>query len=84
MRSNELGLLPLGCMLFDEVGEEEHLENGEDDEQLDEDEGPQRLAQLHVSEAVVIEVKTLYRNPCLFIVVSKNDANLQFFSKKTA
>ena len=44
--------------LFDDVGKEEQFENEEHDEELDEDYRPKCLAQRHVSEAVVIQVKS--------------------------
>ena len=49
-------LIALGVML-QEIGEEENLENDEDNEQLDKDNGPQRLAEVHMPETVVIEVE---------------------------
>ena len=50
------GFVPGGVFL-QKIGEEEHLEDGEHDEQLDEDDGPQRTAQLHVPEAFVVEIE---------------------------
>ena len=44
-------------MFLQEVGEEEHFEDGEDNEKFDEDNGPQRLAEAHRAETIVIEVK---------------------------
>ena len=44
-------------MLFQEVWKEEELQDDEDDEELDEDDGPQRPSQLHVTEAVVVEIE---------------------------
>jgi len=49
-------LVALGVLL-EEIGKEEYLEDGEHDEQFDEDDGPQRLAEAHVPEPVVIQVK---------------------------
>ena len=43
-------------MLLEEIGEEKYLEHHKDDEQLDEDDGPQRLAQAHVPETIDVEV----------------------------
>jgi len=40
----------------EKVGKEKELQDGEDDEQLDENDGPQGLAQRHVAETVSIEV----------------------------
>ena len=50
------GFVAAGVFL-QKIGEEEHLEDGEHDEQLDEDDGPQRTAQLHVPEAFVVEIE---------------------------
>jgi hypothetical protein len=44
-------------VLLQEVGEEEHFQDGKDDEELDEDNGPQRTPQFHVLETVVVEVE---------------------------
>jgi len=44
-------------MRFDVVGEEKQLEDKEDDDELDEDDEPERLAQRHVAETVIIEVE---------------------------
>ena len=43
-------------MSAEEVGEEEDLEDGKHDEEFDEDDGPERAAERHVAEAVVVEV----------------------------
>ena len=48
-------LVALG-VLFQKVGEEEQLQHHEDDEQLNQDDGPQRLTQAHVPESVGVEV----------------------------
>ena len=55
-RSHVAGLVALGVLL-QEVGEEEHLEDGKHDEKFDEDDGPQRLAEAHVAETVVVQVE---------------------------
>ena len=41
-------------MLREEVGEEENLEHSEDDDQLDDDDRPQRAPDFHVPETVGI------------------------------
>ena len=43
-------------VLLQEVGQEEQFQHHKDDEQLDEDDGPQRPAQAHVPESVDVEV----------------------------
>ena len=54
-RRHESSLVAIGVLL-EEVGEKEDLENHEDNEQLDQDNGPQCLAEAHIPETVVIEV----------------------------
>ena len=44
-------------MLADEVGEKEHFQDGKYDDQLHDDNRPQRLSQRHVAKAVVVEVE---------------------------
>jgi hypothetical protein len=44
-------------MLLDEVRKEEELQDDENDKKLYQDDGPQRLAQPHVAEAIVVEVE---------------------------
>ena len=58
---HKLRLLSLLCMLRKEVGEEEYLQHGEDDEELDGDDDPQRAPQPHLSETVVIEVECVLK-----------------------
>ena len=53
----DVGGFVAGGVFLQEIGEEEHLEDGEHDEQLDEDDGPQRTPQLHVPEAFVVEIE---------------------------
>ena len=43
-------------MLFQEIGEEKQLQDKEHDEELDENDGPERLSQLHVPESVGIQI----------------------------
>ena len=49
-------LVALG-VLFQEVGEEEYLQDGENDKQFDYNDSPQRLAQTHVAKAVIVEME---------------------------
>jgi hypothetical protein len=44
-------------MLFQEVGEEKHLEHCKDNKQFYQNNRPKRLAKAHIPETVVIEVK---------------------------
>jgi hypothetical protein len=46
-------------MCADIVGEKEHLQYGKDDEQLNQDDGPERAPQRHLAKAVPIEVESL-------------------------
>ena len=58
---HKLRFLPLLCVVGKEVGEEEHLQNGEHDEEFDGDDGPQRAAQSHLPEAIIIEVECVLK-----------------------
>ncbi len=58
---HEVGLMSLFRMGLQVVGEEEDLEDGKHDEQLEGNDEPQRLAQAHVAKAVVIEVENLFK-----------------------
>ena len=49
-------LITIGVLL-QEVGEEEYLQDGEHNEQFNQYDGPQRLAEAHIPEAVVVEVE---------------------------
>ena len=55
-RCHKAGFIAIG-MLLEEVGEEENLENDKDNEQFNQDNRPQRLAEVHIPETVVIEVE---------------------------
>jgi hypothetical protein len=57
LRRNKLGLVALIGMLPNETGEEKHLQDGKHDEKLDENNRPQRLAEAHVPETIVIEIE---------------------------
>ena len=66
-----LRLITLLCLLLEEVGEEEELEDNEDDEELDENHEPERFSHRHTLEAVVVKMEdvvapSVYR--CLFPV----------------
>ena len=53
----EIGLATLFGMLMEEVWEEKQLQDEEHDEQLDGNDKPERLAQLHVAKPIVIEIE---------------------------
>ena len=55
-RRYKVSLLAIG-MLLQEIWEEEYFQYEEDDEQLDDDNSPQRLADCHRAKTVVVEVK---------------------------
>lgn len=55
-RCHVSGFIALG-MLLEKIGEEEYLEDGKHDEEFDEYDCPQRLAEAHVPETVVIEIE---------------------------
>ena len=46
-------------VLFQEIGEEEHLQDGKDDKQLNQDDSPKRLAQAHGAKSIVVEIESL-------------------------
>ena len=53
-------------MLLQEIGEKEELQDDEDDEQLNQDDSPERFAQTHVAEPVVIEVEDTIQEALFF------------------
>jgi len=55
-RCHVSGFIALG-MLLEKIRKEEYLEDGKHDEKLDENNRPQRLAEAHVPETVVIEIE---------------------------
>ena len=55
----EASLVSILCICIDKVRKEEELEHQEDDGKLDEDDGPERLAQGHRPETIVIEMEYL-------------------------
>ena len=54
---NEASLVSVLCIRIDKIRKEEELEHQEDDGKLDEDDSPQRLAQGHRPETIVIEME---------------------------
>ena len=56
---NEASLVSIFCIRIDKIRKEEELEHQEDDGKLDEDDGPERLAQGHRPETIVIEMEYL-------------------------
>ena len=55
----EACLVSILCICIDKVRKEKELEHQEDDGKLDEDDGPERLAQGHRPEAIIIEMEYL-------------------------
>ena len=55
----EDSLVSILCICIDKVRKEKELEHQEDDGKLDEDDGPERLAQGHRPEAIIIEMEYL-------------------------
>ena len=55
----EACLVSVLCIRIDKIWKEKELEHQEDDGKLDEDDGPERLAQGHRPEAIVIEMEYL-------------------------
>ena len=56
---NEASLVSVFGIRIDKIRKEEELEHQEDDGKLDEDDGPERLAQGHRPETIVIEMEYL-------------------------
>ena len=54
---NEASLVSILCIRIDKIRKEEELEHQEDDGKLDEDDSPERLAQGHRPETIVIEME---------------------------
>ena len=50
-------LLVVGEVRAEKIGEEEHLQHGHDEHDLDDDDLPQRPAHRHAAEAVTVEVE---------------------------
>ena len=55
----EASLVSVFGIRIDKIRKEEELEHQEDDGKLDEDDGPERLAQGHRPEAIIIEMEYL-------------------------
>ena len=55
----EASLVSVLCITVNIIRKEEELEHQEDDGKLDEDDGPERLAQGHRPEAIIIEMEYL-------------------------
>ena len=56
---NKACLVSVFCITVNIIRKEEELEHQEDDGKLDEDDGPERLAQGHRPETIVIEMEYL-------------------------
>ena len=56
---NEASLVSVLCICIDKIRKEEEFEHQEDDGKFDEDNGPERLAQGHLPETIVIEMEYL-------------------------
>lgn len=61
---NEIGFGAAVGVGFQEVGEEENLQNGEDDEELYQNNSPQSFAQFHLAETVGIQMVRLFAKLC--------------------
>ena len=55
----EASLVSVLCITVNIIRKEKELEHQEDDGKLDEDDGPERLAQGHRPEAIIIEMEYL-------------------------
>ena len=56
---NEASLVSILCIRIDKIRKEKELEHQEDDGKFDEDDGPERFAQGHLPETIVIEMEYL-------------------------
>ena len=56
---NEASLVSILCIRIDKIRKEKEFEHQEDDGKLDEDDGPERLAQGHRPETIIIEMEYL-------------------------
>ena len=56
---NKASLVSVFCITVNIIRKEEELEYQEDDGKLDEDDSPERLAQGHRPEAIIIEMEYL-------------------------
>ena len=54
---NEASLVSVFCITVNIIRKEKELEHQEDDGKFDEDDGPERLAQGHLPETIVIEME---------------------------
>ena len=83
LRCHKAGFIAIG-MLLEEVGEEENLENDKDNEQFNQDNRPQRLAEVHIPETVVIEVEDPVKESLLVHRRCQNDvANIHLLFKSS-
>ena len=55
----EASLVSILCVCINKIRKEEEFEHQEDDSKFDEDDGPERLAQGHRPETIVIEMEYL-------------------------
>ena len=55
----EASLVSILCVCINKIRKEEEFEHQEDDGKLDEDDGPERLAQGHRPETIIIEMEYL-------------------------
>lgn len=55
----EASLVSVFCITVNIIRKEKELEHQEDDGKLDEDDGPERLAQGHRPETIIIEMEYL-------------------------
>ena len=64
---HEFGLVAFLGILLEEIGEKEHLQYGKHDKELDADDEPERLAQCHLPETIIVKMDALYQKPFFFI-----------------
>jgi len=67
-------------MRLEEVGEEEYLQYGKDNEQLNEYDGPERTPEAHRLKPLIVEVEGAIEKPSLIHRLGRNTAaNIRYF-----
>lgn len=73
---HEFGLVAILGILLEEIGEKEHLQYGKHDKELDADDEPERLAQCHLPETIIVKMERIIPETVLFHSYSFNATNI--------
>lgn len=73
---HEFGLVAIFGILPEEIWEEEHFENGKHDKELDADDEPERLAQCHLPETIIVKMERIIPETVLFHSYCFNATNI--------